>query len=820
MALPRNFASLLFSLFLAGLAQCLILQKDQPWTLGPAVLLYAAAIFLFLFRSGTQPNPSHPMEKLPLKTEITLLVLIGFFALFFRLYRLLSIPPGITVEEACGPWVGFSVPPKDWIHFFLAFPLQTFPDIVGLSFFWFRLFTPSHLSFSLFYVFISLMAFPLGYWLFRTLSGARAALLALFFWSIMQWQVSLGRSGHAGAACLFYILGTVLFSDLGRRKNKKIFWMLAGLCFGAGFYAYPAFRACAVLMVVLFLYDHFQAPHRWRQSLAGIGVFALTALVVAFPILSFMWRQHWLVGAYCDQNFIGNQIASAKSLRPLWHNLSQTALTFLRTGDLSAQAGLPGHRLLDDATAPLCLLGFFLALGRFRERRYFYGLAGLTALSLTALLSEDASHSSRMLGAAPFIAYLAALAAMEFWERASGSKSARKLLAVLAVLAALLATGENFKVYFIDRPRDLSCWEQAGMEATAAGQAIADEGDGNEYYLSPVYFGNYTVQFLGYSQMEHTHPLNLPEVFKYLSPPAGRGLCFVLQEGRTGLLKTLQTLYPGGTTEVKLDPRGQPYLYFFRVSARDALKNQGLQPAFPNPKVENDYSQFPSGLPQKPFTARLTGSLWIEKTGIYRYRLAGNVKITKAPGCPWLSTRPLYLTRGFHPLDFVLSSTEKQNHLEIAESLGKGPFQPLDSARLIPHRFPHGWRADYRLSGSWNAPPVLTQSDLVLNFSNHNDFPLKTYPPLRVEWRGTLLIENPGHYQFLMLATDHSQAQFTINGKEVGAANHDLDLFLGKGQWPVKIRLWQDEGVNSAFHLLWKPPGEKTYKVLPPEALN
>ncbi len=556
------------ALFFAVLGQYFLFQKDLSWTLGPGLAFFLTAILLFIAPGSNKLSYPLPQGRLSSKAEWTGAVLTGLLALFFRLYHIQSVPPGMTVEETFWSWLGSNVSASHWAEYYPTGLAGTFADVPCLASLWFHLFKPSHLSFSLFYVFLSMLSFPLGYFFFRELSGPATALLTLWFWAVMQWHVSLSRNGHPAITILIYILGALLFHRLAWKQGKIFFWVLAGVFLGLGFYAYPAFRACLLLLPLFLFYEYRLDPSQRRFPLVRVLLLLTVFFAVSGNCWIAMWnQQHWITGTTKDNNFVGRQVVEEKSLRPLWRNISQTLLAFQRTGSYSTQENIPSHRLLDDVTGVLSTLGFFLAAWRWRERKYFYAIVGVTVLSFPCLLSDQPLHTSRMLGVAPFVAYLAALAAIEIWERTASSRIARKLTLGLGIGAALLGVSENFKTYFVDRPQNEACWREAGVAPMKTGQAIAGLGDQYEYYLSPTFFGQYTVLFLGHSQIGHLHFLDTPGCFHYLSPPPERGLFFILQEGRTGVLKVLQGLYPGGVTEKLMDPWSRPYLYFFSVPA-------------------------------------------------------------------------------------------------------------------------------------------------------------------------------------------------------------------------------------------------------------
>ena len=710
MTFRKKTFDLLVPILLAAAGQFFLVQREVPWTLGLGLLLYLAAGYLFV-RGGPGPAVAKPLSP---DAERAWLVLVAAVVLFFRLYRLSDVPPGMSTEVVSGPWLGYALPPAQWTPYYTGGLALTHPDIPLWGWAWFHLMEPSRLSYGLFYAFLSLAAFPLGYLLFRDLAGARVALLSLFFWGVMEWQFTLGRNGHPVTTLPLYLLGAVFFLRSAWRGHRLFSWALAGLLAGLSYYAYPAARAILPLLALLSLGEwnssKGKAPFPWGGVALCLGLTALTA----WPALRMLGPSvSWLTGAPMGSHLsVGWQVLQQKSLWPLWDNLLKVGLVFNRIGPANGMEGLPGRPLLDDVTGILFVLGSFGALVRFRESRHFYPCAALAVLCLPALLSDHPYHTRRMLGMAPFIAYLAALAALEIWRRASSGNARRWVLAA-GILAAVVAAGENYKTYFVDRVQNEECWSESDADATAVGQAIAEGGDAYDYYLSPAFYQRFQVLFLGHGETAHMRSLEMPDCSRYLPPTPGRGLFFALQRGRTGVLSLLQGRYPGGTTQRLDDPWGRPYLYLFRV-----------------------------------------------------------------------------------------------------------PPEACAPSRFVPLRPGRYWQGTYWTSVAPWAQPVLQERDPVLNFSDRNDFPVKNAEELRVEWRGTLHPPKPGSYQFLISATDATQAELVVDGRKVAVKNQEVALTLGPRDYAVVVRLLKKGGFESAFHLAWQKPGDSHYEILPPEAMK
>ncbi len=225
MVFNRSAFFLSISLILAITGQYLIAQKGLSWTLPSGLVFYIGSIFLFVFGGSDQSRKKSTHKTLSRWTEIGWLILTFGLALFFRLYHMEEIPPGMTTEVASGLWLGYAIPSSGWNPYYSSGLALTHPDIPLWSFAWFRMFTPSQFSYGLFYAFLSVLAFPLAYLLFRDLAGPKVALGTVFLWGIMQWHVTLGRNGHPSISTLIYISGCLLFLRYGWKTGKFGYWI-------------------------------------------------------------------------------------------------------------------------------------------------------------------------------------------------------------------------------------------------------------------------------------------------------------------------------------------------------------------------------------------------------------------------------------------------------------------------------------------------------------------------------------------------------------------------------------------------------------------
>jgi hypothetical protein len=318
------------------------------------------------------------------------------------------------------------------------------------------------------------------------------------------------------------------------------------------------------------------------------------------------------------------------------------------------------------------------------------------------------------MGLAPLVAFLAAQSLVWTLDQIP-ARSIRGFPSRLLVggFLLLLLTIQNGFTYFVQEARNQDCWNEMFPADTWVGQIIAREriathGDLN-FFLSPFFAENGTVDFLTYRTKDRTLNFPMPESLRPGAYPVNRDALFILDEGKSGYMGLLKTIFPGGIEEEKRSPWGTALLYTYQVPAA-TLKTFG----------------------------------------------------------------------GWH----------------------------------------RGLRGLYLQSNLWSAAPWVKRVDPVINFTNRRDFPFVLSPPFRICWNGTLRISNPGIYQFHLLTTDRAQLMLSKKGA-LDSQGPDLSVSLAPGAYPLRL-LYAKDG-NSEFmtlHLLWKPPGQTQWEVVPATAFG
>ena len=523
-----------------------------------------------IWKLGSLPFPSKtPSKALSEKVERWLLALILGLGLFLRVFRLDSLPSGMHTDQGLMGMSALRIAFEGWRPFFEVFNYHV-PE-VGMYYqlaAWFKLVGSSYFTFHLFFALFSLATLPFVYWAFRQLSGPRIALLALFFLAIMRWNLIDSRNGFPTIQVPFYMFGTLAFWVYWLQKRKTWALVLSALFCGIGLYTYQSFKAVPFLMLILAIYEYRIRRKETRITRQQILGFFLLVGLVATPFIWYMAQQ----GSFGNREkalFILNEVREKKSLLPVVDHWFRTALMFNREGDANPRHNIPGYRMLDDITGLFFLLGLALAFHRRKERDSFYAISGLFVMSLPCLLSTDVAHSNRMLAVTPFVAFLAASSFDYFWRGLASLPRLKKQVGWATAVLLLFAGAQNAYTYFVVQAQTYPCWQGYGPEQNYIGRMIEglekNEPGKYDYFVTPAYFGNHTIAYLGYPAGNRLQGLHIPEDLKTGAWPSDRDTIFFLEEGKSGLLDFLKTILPGGEEERLKDRDGRTLIFVYKV---------------------------------------------------------------------------------------------------------------------------------------------------------------------------------------------------------------------------------------------------------------
>ncbi len=807
-----RFFLILAAIYLGMRGQTALADMGQMPSVGLKFYFLGVALFL----TALWPWKREGLKLLPLnpKVEWTFFGLIMVLAAFLRIYKLDTIPSGIFFDMGFQGLGGLKILHEHWFPWELNitenFPSAPVPIYFGAI--WFMFFKNTQFNLNLFYVTFCLASFPLIYWTFKQLAGSRVALLTIYILAVMRWNMNFSRNSFPPSLLPFFMFATLGCLLYGLRTKKRWTFVTAGALFPIGLYAYQTYIMFPVVVVLCGAYECLNDWKNIKAQWKNLAAFSVIAVIVSLPFFWPMIKNHSL-GTRAGQLSIFNRCKQQHSLEPLKINVAYTALMYNRRGDPNPRHNLQDHRQLDDVTGFLLFFGAFYALARGWRRKYFYGLVGFLVMALPCLVTIDPAHSSRMHGQTAFVAFLAAAVISSLWARAINlwGQMGEIIFLVLMVLPLGSMARQNFHTYFVEQANNYSSWAEFSIAESTIGRKFAEYGDKYDCYVSPRYFSHYTIDYLDYFFLDKVKRMDLPDSLAALPAP-GRGLLYSMEQGRTGVLDTLKSFYPGGEAEILKDPNGNGFLYFYRVPPEVVDKARGLKAEFSDGK-EAQVPRFPEGLPPGPYRATFSGQLFLEQSGEYRFNLPQKNMTWTIGKRVVLPGEAIRLEKGFHPMEMRCSVPEGAVALTLSFDGPGGKNIMMGPKNFITIAAVRGLKGEYFNGVEAKGFPFLTQWDPVLNFVNGNDFPVQG-GAMAIRWSGTLNVPATGKYRFSTRTSSRSGLKIDRH-RVIPEGGSQGEMTLMEGPHAVEVFYSKQNGWGADFTFLWMKPGDMTLEVVP-----
>ena len=837
---PARLFLIAVAFALAGVGQWWWMQQGDNRTMLPGWIFFILGSGLFILVLWPWRKEEWKEEPISRPIEIVFLVLILGLAAFFRVFRLGELPPGIFFDQGFVGWAALKILHEGYHPFYTDEVFRNPPLLLYQMALWLAVFSVNQFNFYLFFALLSMVSLVFIYWTFRQLAGPRVALMGLFVLAVMRWHTTFSRNGFPTIQVPLYMFGTMAFLLHGLKTGKRWAFVTAGVFFALGLYTYQAYKIFPMLLVVFGLYELASNWGRLTQASKGDGflsktlfllrhpnaknlaAFSLVFFLLVTPLIYQTFKTHDVGWRESNYN-IFQKIHEAHSLEPLWFMISNTAQMFNRTGDVNERHNIPNHRMLDNYSATLFVLGLAFAFFHLKQRKYFFGVAGLFIMSLACILSQDPAHANRMLGTVPFVALLAVLPIAALWRRVQAAWGILgELVIVLFLLQPAFLMGlENYKTFFEEFAGANSLyssgvWAGYSVSETRVGELILKEGENYDYYLMPRYYDYPTVNFLSYFHKDRVKKMEMPGDFApFKTDDPKRGVCYVMMHEHSGVLKLLKELYPTGILEEPRDLTGAVMVEFFKVPASAVAQAHGLKGDWG--KGEQVVTAFPKGLPPGPYHGVYKGNVFVAEAGNYRFATQSNGKVSwSIAGRTILPATRLFLPRGFYSIEVRLNAGEGPVQLNLS-LVGEKGSQTIDSGDLTPLSLDRGMLGHWYSSADPGGPIVLQQWNPLLNFPHGGDFTYTNYA-FSVIWEGAIEAPESGDYGFESKTDEPSRLE--IDGRQVfdWGANRVGTIHLLKGTH--KIKVFYKKVLGPIFSLDWKTPSEPEFTDIPMDAFG
>lgn len=437
-------------LVLSGLS-VISLQINRYITAGGIGLIAGTIALAFGMPSGRW-IPLLPAEQYSRRCRWIAIGVLTLIAVFLRFYRLDEIPSGINNDAAWNgsyalrilegePYTPFTDEAwgKETLYFYM---IAASFKLLGISV------TSLYLPCILASLFTALVIF----WFGRQLWNWRTATIAAAIHAFMAWNLTFSRTGYrAVLAPLVMVLASGLFFravDTGSARKKLMFFTGCGAAIGIGLNTYFSFRSVPVMMILIGLHSWSTTPRFMRRNWWGLILLFVSAVVIFLPLGLFALKNPETFLNRTSFLFVGNQVRSAGSLKPLWDNL----IGNLQILHYQANVGnffIPERPIITAPIGFLMMIGLAYTLRFFKHRDGFWLLMTVVFGLLPGYLSRP--DATRLILLTVPIAIMSAIGLGMMADLAGGVMSGplRKSLPVIVITGGLaLILAAEFHFYF------------------------------------------------------------------------------------------------------------------------------------------------------------------------------------------------------------------------------------------------------------------------------------------------------------------------------------------------------------------------------------
>lgn len=408
--------------------------------------------------------------------KIFFCVVILFATAFsLRIYNISTAPSGIGVDEASFGYNAYSIlkTGKDerGIQYPLifeangdqklpmyAYSLVPFVKLFGLNNLSVRL--PSVIAGSIMGIILFFLLLELGY-------GIKLSFVGSFISITSPWSLILSRFGYeSNVALLFFITG-LYFSFLAYRKQSILLAIFGGLCMGATWFSYIAYRPVTLSILIVFSAVYF--VKRKRITTVGLALLISFLIIVSPFIISLFSKQGTArlyqsgyvanLGivmninenrAYCSNQF-PKILCYASANKPLFYihkyisryvEAVSTSYLFI-TGEKDFKyMNVDDYGLFYSALIPLYLLGLlsfgYRLLNHKQTKLDLILLAGLIVAPLPAVLVGD-PQKVRLTPLFPFIIFIL-VSGLQYLDELLKSNLYKRIFYALTLMGLIIFT--------------------------------------------------------------------------------------------------------------------------------------------------------------------------------------------------------------------------------------------------------------------------------------------------------------------------------------------------------------------------------------------
>ncbi len=834
----NNTILITFSLGLAVLSFLLFNGLEDslfPW------VLHIASIIIFLISVGALSIKSQARPDLTPQgrvSERNLLFAILAFGAIIRFINLDQQPFGLWFDEA-----DFGLKAMQIMSGESSFPVffaeirvpAYFVYLIALSF---KIFGISISTLRFVSAFFGVATIVAAYFCGRELFNRKTGLLLAFLIAFSRWDLNWSRIGLDNITVPFFELLVIALLMRAFRRLRLMDFALAGIGLGLGLSFYASMRIFPVVIALWFLAKWLRDRSFFHSTWPGLIVFSAAIVISVIPIAQYALFNPQPFWSRINET----SIFKNRTVSEAWNSVTETTrehlLMFNYEGDHNGRHNLPGQPMLDPISASFMVVGFGIALTRYKEPKYLLLLIWFLIMLAPGIFSLDyeSPQSLRAIGSLPAAYLLAIIPVYEIFKLTDTEyiKMIKNGISIFVGILFVISAVYNLSLYFTYQSKSSDSWTQFSTRETIIGKKMAQVGHDASYYLSTFYHNTPTVRFLA-PKINNTTKLETYDVFPLDNNNNERSIFFIDPE-REPFFDLARKYFPNADFAKIKDPNGSTILYEMDIQSADYYAVQGLNasyykdlnfdgyPFFVTQQREFQFQWDEISLGQYPFGVQWDGIIYIPFFGDYRFEIQSSEESK-------MFIDGQSVDAGGNINENLAVLLAKGNHkIRIQTNANGGNFalfwQPMDDDRqplgsnnlFVAPVSANGLLGQYYASPDWSGEVAYAQVDPFINFYYHNQ-PLPR--PYTVEWLGQINIPQDGEFSFGLQSIDESQLylddQLLIDNNSRDAYVQS-EINLTAGYHLIRIR-YADRTGYTYITLFWTPP-EGIKEIVPQDVLS
>lgn len=327
-------------------------------------------------------------------------------AVFFRLYRIASVPPGLYADVAANGLDGLSILDGDFKLFYTRnggreglffYIVALFQKIITTDYYVLYLVTAS----------IGVATIITSYFVIENYKGKKIALLSSYLMAVSFYHIHYSRLGYRTILMPLFIL-LIFHSSRKLLNTQKLSWgVTTGFITGLGYYSYLSYRAFLIGVGLSFLYYIALNRRKLPKLIKPLGLSVVVFIITVAPFFYNSYKNTYSYSRTQDVLVTENILERAYT----------TAKVFGIEGDPEIQYNVDGMPVISLIFAVFLLIGSLYLLKKDYRRfeTIFIFLSIGSQLGIVAI-TDRIPHMLRAVGICAFLFLLVAIGIAKVFE--------------------------------------------------------------------------------------------------------------------------------------------------------------------------------------------------------------------------------------------------------------------------------------------------------------------------------------------------------------------------------------------------------------------